>query len=441
MNSRTIDHYRSEFRHPNQLVFLSGCLFVAFAWIAPTSVIGQSSKKQSRLLPVPTKSDIRTTLKTIEGLYADQYLNRAPQARQKFAKTLLVVGEEDKHPTVKYVLFSESLRISRELGDYQNAWQAIDKISQHFEVDELKIRVDLLKDIGKKNRDPEAAYQLAFMVQPSIDLLVVQDRFASAMKLTQSIESIAKRSGNKPLAREWANSEKNLQMLAKRYAELQPYRATLKTNPNDPGANSKLGWYYFFDKKNSEKGLPLLAKSHHSQLATLAKRELQDRSPEATVKNKLATADDWWELAKELNDPTAQDRLKNHAILLYSRMTNQLAGIDKVRVQKRINSQGPIQDEFFSSAWEFRWRTQDDWIVRFRKDGKVSYTNKTTLLSDTVSWQMTANGILVRFENFERYYIFKPGLGDQRDLVGEKYRYDRGPNELMERMTGVRVDK
>ena len=167
----------------------------------------------------------------------------------------------------------------------------------------------------------------------------------------------------------------------------------------------------------------------------MAKRELQDKSPEATIKDKLATADNWWELANELNDPTTKDLVKNHAILLYSGMTDQLAGIDKVRVQKRINSQGPIQDEFFSSVWEFRWQTQDDWIgVRFRKDGRVSYTIKTTQLSKTVPWQITANGILVR-PNEKRYFIFK--LDNQRDLIGEKYE----PTQFKERVTGVSVDK
>lgn len=435
MKPRTIHRYRSGRRPRLQIVLISCCLFVTTTWLTPACVTGQSSDQPNRLHPVPSKSELRETLKTIQGLYAEQYRNRTPQGRQKFAETLLVVGAEDEQLPAKYVLFSEALRISRELGDYKTAWKAINKLSQCFQLDDLKIRVDMLKDIGKKNRDPEIAYQLAFMVQPNIESFIAQDRFTAAIKLIQCIESIAKRSSNKSLARESANSEKNLELLAKRYAALESYRATLKTNPNDPVANGKLGQYYFFDKKNSQKGLPLLAKSRHPELAALAKRELQAKTTEAKIQDKLAIADDWWKLANAADEQATKDRLKNHAILLYSELADQLTGIDKVRVQKRINSQGLIQDEFFSSVWELRWQTQDDWVgVRFRKDGKVSYTIKPTQVSKTVPWQMTAKGIVVR-PNQKRYFIFK--LDDQRNLIGEKYE----PTQFKERVTGVRVVK
>ena len=134
MKPRTINRYRSRRRPRLQIVLLICCLFVTTAWLTPSCVTGQSSDQPNQLHPVPAKSELRATLKTIQGLYAEQYRNPTPQGRQKFAETLLVVGAEDEQLPAKYVLFSEALRISRELGDYKTAWKAINKLSQCFQI-------------------------------------------------------------------------------------------------------------------------------------------------------------------------------------------------------------------------------------------------------------------------------------------------------------------
>ena len=250
-----------------RVVQVCGMLLAVCLAFASGLASGQAQDKPAELSPVPSKSNMDATLKTLQGLYAEQYKNRSPKARQAFAKSLLAVADEDNQLLTKYVLYSEALRISEELGDCQTAWRAIGKISKQFEIDEVHARVELLTAIGKKNRDPDAAYHITLLAQPRIELLVVNDQFLSAIKLSKALESVAKRSRNKPLARELTNSQKELERLAKLHARLRPAYAKLKENPDDQRGNESLGNFYFFEKGDYQKGVPFLAKGNDPQLA------------------------------------------------------------------------------------------------------------------------------------------------------------------------------
>jgi len=403
---------------------------------APGLASGQAKDNPVELSPVPSKSNINATLKTLQELYAEQYKNRSPKARQEFAKSLLTVADEDNQLLTRYVLYAEALRISEELGDCQTAWRAIGRISKQFEIDEIHARVELLTAVGKKNRDPDAAYHITLLAQPRIELLVANDQFPSAIKLTKALESVAKRSRNRPLARELASSQKEMERLAKLHAGLRPAYNKLKENPDDQRGNESLGNFYFFEKGDYQKGVPFLAKGNDPQLAAIAQQELESkRSSTAGSKDLLAVADGWWDLAESVDDKSRQAPLRSHAVALYVQLANRLAGIDKVRVQKRINAQFSLQDDFFGVVWEFPWRTQDDWIgVQFRKDGKLSYTIKDTQESKTADWQATAEGLFVR-PSQKRYFIFK--LDSQGNLVGEKYE----PKQFREMVAGVRANQ
>ncbi|MCH2181438.1 MAG: hypothetical protein MK108_05480 [Mariniblastus sp.] len=418
-----------------QAVLASLWLMGASAALLSPLASGQDRDASAKRSPVPARAKIDATLKTVRGLYAEQYQNRQPQAQRDFAISLLAVADEDSQLPAKYVLYSEALRISQGLGDYQTAWKAIDKISRRFEVDDIRVRAKLLTDFGKKNRDPDLAYNLTLLVQPKIQSLVDQNQFPAAIRLTESLESVAKRSRNKVLARDLTNSQKEMERLAKQYAALRPAYAALKQNPDDPPSNQSVGYFLFFEKGDYREAIPFLAKSDVPQLTAIAKQEMKTRrDSEATDKDRLAIADRWWNLAASVEDEERQTKLRGHAAGLYSELASGLAGIDKVRVQKRIQDQFSLQDDFFGAVWEIPWKTQDNWVgVQFRKDGKVRYTIKETQELKTVDWQATARGLLVQ-PSQKRYFIFN--LDSQGNLFGEKYE----PKQFRERATGVRTN-
>ncbi len=413
-------------------------LSAVFATFVLTSVASAQDKPDTnKLLPVPFKSDREATLKTIQELYAEQYQDRTPKGQLQFAKSLLKVADEDSHPVAKFVLYSEAFRIAEALGDFPTAWQSIGKMSKQYKIDDLKIQINLLETIGKKNKDPEQAYRIALIVQPKIENLVSGDKFSAAIELTKALETVAKRSRNKTLSRELANSQKELKLLAKRLLGLAPAFTKLNNEPDNLAANSLIGQFYFFEKGDYQKGIPFLAKGKDKRLAAISGKELKAQSStgKARTQGELVAADAWWDMADTVDDKQQQSRLREHAVALYSDLVTELTGIDKVRIQKRINSQFSLREDFFNIVWEIPWKTQDDWEgVQFREDGKIVYTIKPTQISKTVSWQPTEKGFLVR-PSQKRYFIFK--LDPQGNLIGEKYE----PKELRESVMGIRANR
>src|SRR5262249_42569303 len=101
---------------------------------------------------------------------------------------------------------------------------------------------------------------------------------------------------------------------------------------DDAEANAEVGRYYALLKGNWKKGLPLLLKGKDEALQALAKKDLAN--PKAS-KAQVAVGDAWWDLADKEQDP-AKLNLQRRAAHWYETALPDLAGLNKVRVEKRL---------------------------------------------------------------------------------------------------------
>jgi hypothetical protein len=107
-------------------------------------------------------------------------------------------------------------------------------------------------------------------------------------------------------------------------------QALLDEKPLDPEANLAVGRYRVLVKGDWDRGVPMLALASDAKLKELAVMEL-DPSPTAENQVKLAKA--WEDYAASL-EASAKDRAEGRALFWYARVLPQLAGLQKLEVEK-----------------------------------------------------------------------------------------------------------
>jgi len=165
-----------------------------------------------------------------------------------------------------------------------------------------------------------------------VDAAVEGDDYLQARKLM----GVALRASyrKKDLYRQVSDRNKSIGELNLAFSRMKPHLAKLKSNPDDPTANERVGSFYCFYKENWAKGLPMLVKVvvENDPLASAAEVEL--RNPEKPVRQ-VELGDFWWKISDKQKG-TAQVNIRKHAVLWYKKALPTLSGLEKVRVEKRV---------------------------------------------------------------------------------------------------------
>src|SRR5271154_6832121 len=116
------------------------------------------------------------------------------------------------------------------------------------------------------------------------------------MEIGDLAEKAGKESSDSALVKAVQDIRKRLEKSISAEKAEKDLLARHNASPADPDLNLALGKLYCFDRREWEKGLPILAKGSDATLRTLAENDLQ-RPEEAEGQSKLA--DDWWNAAQQ----------------------------------------------------------------------------------------------------------------------------------------------
>ncbi|MCH8923061.1 MAG: hypothetical protein IIA67_07935 [Planctomycetes bacterium] len=264
------------------------------------------------------------------------------EAKAKLARDLLAAAKETGNdPAAQYVMLRMVRDVSALYGDYAAAEQAIAEMSQRFDVDALAMRSEAaVQSLAAKvpaDQRQQAARHALLVVRD----FHAADRYKESRRMITGVLRAASRLKDKQMAADARQLRVDGEALAKRYAAVRPAFETLKTEPADPAANTRAGKYLCFVKGDWKRGLPMLAKGNDALLKDLAVREQRgvDKHDE-----QLAMADAWWKVAEE-QPSRAGNEVRRHAAVWYRGTLSNLSGLDKARVQKRLDRAKPAAAE------------------------------------------------------------------------------------------------
>lgn len=286
-------------------------------------------------LAVPPAAATRSSLGKIEEIFAKDYTAaRTAAQKQALARTLFDESRGTKDAVDRWSLLRESMRLAAEAGDIDLAFAGVDAVVAGYRVDRRGLQLEAVSRLAERATPQQAetiarrAIGLAQEPAPNGD----DDTESKALTIAaamarkaQSKELIAQVQALQADARDRQKVAKEVDALLEKVAQA----------PDDADACLRAGTYLCFKADDWERGLPLLQKAGDAALMQLA--TMERRLDETSAPRVLALADGWAEWAAGQKSWTrAGAEQRAHA--LYASVVNNLEGLDRTRVQKRMAS-------------------------------------------------------------------------------------------------------
>jgi hypothetical protein len=354
----------------------------------PTSNAQPVISKADSRSPVPDDDAQMKGLMIIKEVYGDEYesARTAEQKRALARKLFAKAVESGNDATTKYLLLRLAKDVAIQAVDGQTALAAVEKMTDVFQVDGLEMKCEVLTLLAKKVRlvlDRKAVARLSLAC---VDTAVAAERFDLATILGDLALSEATDARDFIFVKQVRARMAAVKDMATLYEGVQKSIETLKRTPDDPTANVAAGKYYCFYQGDWDKGLPMLALGSDAALKKLAAQDLQGSG---TPDGQVRLGDGWWDLAASSEDAT-KGRVLGRAVFWYKRAMPQLTGLEKDKVEKRLQESaataivpdsqsapqvkaaaGPCVGHFTVTMLPSKGAERQNTAWEFRKDGSV----------------------------------------------------------------------
>jgi hypothetical protein len=282
-------------------------------------------------LPVPPATQQALIRKECRKVFASELADPSATARRALAERLLTDGGNSKGYVEHYVLLAAARQSAIEAGDLLLCNRAIEALATRYDVDAGRMKLDAaMKCVGRA----DTAWCTADNARAAIaivDALVAADDLPTATRLAGTV--LASVAGDPLLAVVAEGRAKDCEAIKTAREQLAPALEKLKVAPNDEGANLAVGKFHCFTRGDWGLGLEMLSRGVDPHLRQLATRELA-RPQDATAL--LQLADEWWDWARQQQEPARRAAVQRHALTLYSRAQAGLTEVQKAHVAKCV---------------------------------------------------------------------------------------------------------
>ena len=297
----------------------------------------EPGKEPAKKPPIPDKEQYQAMKGKIVKIFQKEFAEaKTAEAKLALAVKLDAQGDAAKDdPVERYSLWRIAADGASAAGEFALAVKIVDKIQAQFDVDGDAMKFELL-NVGavRTTLTPEAARDLCEAALKLANGAVSRDDFDAAGRFARLAATAAHRVKEPQFNRDVLAREREIEHLKSRYALVAKAMETLSGDPDSAAANLAVGQWHCFAKGNWEKGLPMLAKGSDPDLAAIAK---QDLAAPAKASDQMDLGDAWWNLAQK-QSAASRSAVQLRAASWYKRCLPGLSGLDKIRVQKRLET-------------------------------------------------------------------------------------------------------
>jgi len=287
---------------------------------------------------VPTEEDQAKALQRVREVFqADFEGAKRPVDKQGLAKRLLQEGIQARDDLAgQFALLQTARELAVETGDGLTAFSAVEELARLFELDGIKLKIEVLEAFAKMARTADQHKSIAGEALKLADEALAEGNAEIAAELGRRALKEAAKVRERQTVQQVRSRAKEIEELAAAYEEVQKATAVLVRKPEDPEANLVVGRYQCLLRGDWEAGLPLLVQGSDATLKALAQRELERVSvPEAQA----ALADEWRLLAAKTSG-LARRQMHSRAALWYRKAAPGLSGPAKAAAEKWLKELG-----------------------------------------------------------------------------------------------------
>jgi hypothetical protein len=280
---------------------------------------------------IPDKAEQAKSRKLFKEVFAKELADKSPAARRALAGRLLEEASKSAGiPTDQFVLLFGATEAGREGSDLALCIQAVDLMTDSFEVDGLQFKVETALKMSLKADSPFTSSQNGWAGLALMDQLIAAEDYVAVAQLSTALRPPA--ATDPALSLQLQNRTKEVDARRVGAERIAKDLAKLKTAPDDPVANLAVGKFLCFTKGDWTVGLPMLAKGSDAKLQQLAKQELAKQADKEAI---AALGDAWWEVAATQRD-VSHAKIVQHAVGFYQLALESSSGLRRAAMEKRI---------------------------------------------------------------------------------------------------------
>ncbi len=306
-------------------------ILASLAWLVqPVGTSAQKSVKH----PLPDTAAIDKAKKLIVDIFGDDFAKATTNdAKARLASTLFQQGKEVKDdPATRYVCYREARDLAAKGSDIGFALAVIEEMGRLYAIDAQLDKADAVTLAVESATEKEAGAALVDAIRPLLADAIDQDHYKAAHVFGEAIVNAAKKARSPSLVLDLEKQVAQIALAEKSFAKFRAFEERLKANPNDGEANLELGQYFGYHKKRWERALPYFALADDKEVKAIA---VKDLAGPKDVKEQLAVADAWWDLASQRKDP-AKLAMQIRAHHWYDRALPNLTGLNRTKAARRI---------------------------------------------------------------------------------------------------------
>jgi hypothetical protein len=314
-------------------IFAASSFVLLAALVRPSVADSGATRPAVELVAPPPAAEQERIGKEIHELFAAE-LGAASSERRRAAAQKLIDESDRKtiDDATRFVLLSDARDIALAGGDFQESWNAVSELEEHFTVDGPAMKLELLQRFRKGKGSTDSARVASNCALELASEYAAVDKYPDAERALSLADALAAQSRDRyaiDLAKKRANE---IRWTESRYRSAMTALKALTNNHKDPDANLTVGQFYCFAKHEWPRGLPYLSRGADHTLAKLASEDL---GAPATGAAQLNLANEWWTAAERSPEPIKSSMILR-ALEWYGRAQAGLTGLQQEIATKRI---------------------------------------------------------------------------------------------------------
>lgn len=147
----------SAYRHGLTTCAASSCVLLA-ALVRPSVADSGTTRPAAELVAPPSKGEQDRIGKEIHELFATELAATSPEGRRAAAQKLIdESGRKTIDDATRFVLLADAREIALAGGDFQESWNAVNELEEHFTVDGPAMKLELLQRFRKGKGSTDSA--------------------------------------------------------------------------------------------------------------------------------------------------------------------------------------------------------------------------------------------------------------------------------------------
>ncbi|HKB00819.1 MAG TPA: hypothetical protein VKD90_01310, partial [Gemmataceae bacterium] len=292
---------------------------------------GPAAKPPTEPLPVPDAEAVRVAIAPVRTELATEFGYTRPDDVALLADNLRRRASADGiSPALRFGLLQEARGLAVRAADPVTAVGAVEDLATWFDLDELAEKATTLTALPA-DTDPAAVSTLGLT---AVERAEAEARPEVVQRILKRLPADSPVGLPKDQADRLVAARQRSALIAAELDQVRKAANTLKTAPNDQGANNTIGVFLALTRQDWDNGLSHLAKGADPGLVTAAKADLNTPTD---PRGRFDVGEQWFRLAVSAKDSRHKRAMLGRARTWFERIAKAKVDVaDMVKAQARL---------------------------------------------------------------------------------------------------------